>query len=106
MEFEILDYPELPAITKKAEKLVVMIHGIGSDGDDLISLAPYIQKSFPNMHFISPHGVEQYDMAHFGRQWFSIRHRSQEAVVPLAEKARLVLEEIITKKEKELSVRK
>lgn len=63
-----MDYPEIKSLNKKADKLVVMLHGVGSDGNDLISLVPYIQNSLPNCHFISPHAIEPYDMAPFGRQ--------------------------------------
>ena len=65
-------YPELEALNKPPKKLVVLLHGVGADGYDLISLAPLMQRDLPNCHFISPHGVEPFDMAPFGRQWFSL----------------------------------
>ena len=54
---QFLDYPEVASLNAIPEKLVVMLHGVGSDGNDLISLVPYIQKAMPTCHFISPHGV-------------------------------------------------
>ncbi|MDP4709518.1 MAG: alpha/beta hydrolase [Rickettsiaceae bacterium] len=78
-----MDYPEIKALNKKADKLVVMLHGVGSDGNDLISLVPYIQNSLPNCHFISPHAIEAYDMAPFGRQWFSLQDRTPATITKL-----------------------
>ncbi len=46
--------PELPKLSgptleplggRKPEQLVIMCHGVGSDGDDLIGLAPVFSKS-------------------------------------------------------------
>ena len=73
---ELLNIPEVSAIDNPAKKLVVLLHGVGSDGHDLISLVPFIQKELPEYHFISPHGIEAYDMAPFGRQWFSLADRT------------------------------
>lgn len=78
-----MDYPEIKALNKKADKLVVMLHGVGSDGNDLISLVPYIQNSLPNCHFISSHAIEAYDMAPFGRQWFSLQDRTPATITKL-----------------------
>ena len=78
-----MDYPEIKPLNKKSDKLVVMLHGVGSDGNDLISLVPYIQNSLPNCHFISPHAIEAYDMAPFGRQWFSLQDRTPATITKL-----------------------
>jgi phospholipase/carboxylesterase len=99
-----LEYPEIPALTKNPDKLVVLLHGVGSDGHDLISLVPYIQKSLPSCHFISPHGVEAYDMAPFGRQWFSIADRTPEIIRNLTDNNAKLVKELITKKQQELEL--
>jgi hypothetical protein len=62
-ENQFLDYPEIASLTPTPEKLVVLLHGLGSDGNDLINLVPYIQKAMPACHFISPHGIEAYDIS-------------------------------------------
>jgi phospholipase/carboxylesterase len=95
-----MDYPEIKPLNKKADKLVVMLHGVGSDGNDLISLVPYIQNSLPKCHFISPHAIEPYDMAPFGRQWFSLQDRTPATITKLvASNAPLALELIKVKQE-------
>lgn len=41
---QFLDYPEIASLTPIPEKLLVLLHGLGSDGNDLINLVPFIQK--------------------------------------------------------------
>ncbi|MBF0336047.1 MAG: phospholipase, partial [Alphaproteobacteria bacterium] len=60
-----------PASGRAARQLVVLLHGVGADGDDLIGLAPYFAQVLPDAAFASPHAPFPYDMAPFGRQWFS-----------------------------------
>jgi phospholipase/carboxylesterase len=99
-----LPYPEVNSINQPAEKLVVFIHGLGSDGNDLIGLTPFMQKDLPDCHFISPHGIEAYDMAPFGRQWFSLIDRDPKTVIHLAGINTPLLSEIIKEKQVELSI--
>ena len=99
-----MEYPEIKPLNGKADKLMVMLHGVGSDGNDLISLVPYIQKSLPNYHFISPHGVEPYDMAPFGRQWFSLQDCSLATIMKLIAASVLPTLKLIQDKQKELSL--
>jgi phospholipase/carboxylesterase len=54
-------------------QLVVLLHGVGADGNDLISLAPELARRLPDAAFVAPDAPEPCDMAHFGRQWFSLR---------------------------------
>ncbi len=49
------DGPRLaPASGGKPRSLVVLLHGYGSNGDDLISLAPLIQPMLPDTAFVAP----------------------------------------------------
>jgi phospholipase/carboxylesterase len=98
------DYPEIKALNNKPTKLMVFLHGVGSDGNDLISLVPYIQKSLAEYHFVSPHGVESYDMAPFGRQWFSLRDRASNTIIKLAKDNAPKVQEQIKLKQKELNI--
>lgn len=52
-----------------------MLHGVGSDGSDLISLAPYWAHATPGALFVSPDAPNPYDMAPSGRQWFSLTNK-------------------------------
>ena len=71
----------LPASGGRAKQLVVLLHGLGADGNDLISLAPQIAKVLPDAAFISPNAPEPCDMAPMGYQWFSLQDRSHDAML-------------------------
>ena len=62
-------------------ELVVLLHGLGADGNDLISLAPLFAQVLPGAAFVAPNAPFPCDMASFGRQWFSFQDREPEAVV-------------------------
>lgn len=95
---------EIKSSNQKAEKLMVMLHGVGSDENDLISLAPFFQESFPDYHFFSPNGIEPYDMAPFGRQWFSLQDRSSSTIMNLIEKNTPSILNLIKDKQNELGL--
>jgi len=65
-----------PAEGGAPRKLVLLIHGLGADGFDLIDLAPGWGKAVPQALFIAPHGFEPCDLAPYGRQWFSAQDRT------------------------------
>lgn len=68
-----IDGPRMPpAKGGKADALVVLLHGYGSNGNDLISLAPYWAKDLPNVAFVAPNGIEPVPQAPGGYQWFPI----------------------------------
>lgn len=90
---------EIPPFNKeKPKNLVVLLHGLGSDGQDLISLVPYFYESMPDSHFYSPNGIEKCDMAPFGYQWFSLKNREAKAMIKeLETKSEIVLDLIESK---------
>ncbi len=61
------------------EQVVVMLHGVGSNGQDLISLAPMLSEKLPKTMFISPDAPFPCDMVPPGYpnsyQWFSLQDR-------------------------------
>ena len=65
-----LSGPRLPPQNGKATHLVVLCHGYGSDGNDLIELAPHWQRVLPGAAFVAPDAPEPCPGA--GRQWFPI----------------------------------
>jgi phospholipase/carboxylesterase len=76
-----LSGPRLPpASGGAAQQLVVLLHGLGADGNDLIGLALHWAQALPDAEFVSPHAPEPCDMARMGRQWFSVQDRSPEAM--------------------------
>lgn len=71
-----LSGPETAPKSGTVKRLVIFLHGVGADGNDLISLAPMIAPALPDTHFISPNAPLKFDMAPFGYQWFSLMDRS------------------------------
>jgi phospholipase/carboxylesterase len=69
-----------PASGGPAKQLVILLHGVGADGDDLISLADYWGTLLPDAEFISPNAPDPCDMSPYGFQWFSLLDRSMPAL--------------------------
>jgi len=67
-----------PAAGGAPRQLVILLHGWGADGNDLIGLAPALAPVLPNAEFLSPDAPFPCD-AGFGRQWFSLGDRSPES---------------------------
>lgn len=65
-----------PASKAAARQLVVLCHGVGADGHDLIDLAPSWARALPDAAFAAPDAPQPYDMAPHGRQWFSLADRA------------------------------
>jgi phospholipase/carboxylesterase len=70
-----------PASGGKPRRLVILLHGLGADGNDLIGLAPYWARLLPDAEYLSPNAPFPCDMAPYGYQWFSSQDRSPEAVL-------------------------
>jgi len=70
-----------PVSGGKPRQLVVLLHGVGADGNDLIGLAPYWAPALPDAEFVSPDAPFPCDMAPYGRQWFSLQNRSADALL-------------------------
>lgn len=70
-----------PASGGKPRRLVILLHGLGADGNDLIGLAPYWARLLPNAEFVSPNAPFPCDTVPYGYQWFSSQDRSPEAVL-------------------------
>ena len=64
--------PMVAAASGRAMQLVVLCHGYGSDGNDLIALAPFWQQLLPDADFVSPNAPQRCDGNPMGYQWFPI----------------------------------
>jgi phospholipase/carboxylesterase len=92
-----------PADGGEPQQLVILLHGVGSDGDDLIGLAPYFQKILPGALFISPNAPYAFDMAPpgfqgGGYQWFSLQDMAPEARLAGTQTTAPVLDAFIDQK--------
>jgi phospholipase/carboxylesterase len=86
-------YP--PQSGDKPRRLVILLHGLGADGNDLIGLAPYWAPMVPDAEFVSPNAPFPCDMAPFGFQWLSARDPSPEARLAGARAAGTILDAFI-----------
>jgi phospholipase/carboxylesterase len=69
----LLDGPRLaPLSGSGADALVVLLHGYGSNGEDLISLAAMVQPTLPNAAFIAPDAPTRIPHMAAAYQWWPI----------------------------------
>ncbi len=68
-------------------QLVVLLHGWGASGDDLIGLADGWGPRLPETAFVAPHAPHPCESNPFGRQWFSLANPDPRSLSLGAEKA-------------------
>ena len=61
-----------PEKSKKIENVIVLLHGYGGDGKDIIVLALNWRRHMPNTLFICPNGHEPCEINPSGFQWFDL----------------------------------
>jgi len=69
-----------PASGEAPRQLVVLLHGRGANGHDLIGLAPVLAEHFPDALFLAPDAPQPVDLAPVGLQWFSLTERTPETI--------------------------
>ena len=71
--------PELAPISGEApERLIVLLHGLGADGADLLALGEVLSRVFPTAQFVAPDAPYTCDIAPTGKQWFSLQDLSRD----------------------------
>ncbi len=70
-----LDGPRLLPASQKAAQLVVLLHGYGANGNDLIAIGKEWRNLLPDAAFAAPHAPEPCPQAPGGRQWFRLTMR-------------------------------
>ena len=76
---KMLNGPRLPPARGAATHLVVLCHGYGADGNDLIGLAPIWQRLMPTVAFAAPNAAERCAGSP-GYQWFAISRLDPHAM--------------------------
>jgi phospholipase/carboxylesterase len=84
-----------PASGGKPSRLVILLHGLGADGNDLIGLAPHWARLLPTAEFLSPNAPFPCDMAPYGYQWYSSQDRTPEAALAGVRAAAPILDAFI-----------
>src|SRR5207237_5734217 len=62
----------------KSSRLVILLHGLGADGNDLIGLQQYWGRLVPDAEFISPNAPFPCDMAPYGYEWSELHERTPQ----------------------------
>lgn len=65
-----------PAAGGAPRQLIVLCHGLGADGHDLIDIGAAWRQAVPHAAFAAPDAPFACDMAPMGRQWFSVADRT------------------------------
>jgi phospholipase/carboxylesterase len=84
-----------PAAGGAPQQIVVLLHGYGADGNDLIALAPGWARALPNALFLSPHAPQPLEAGPWGRQWFSLREMTPAALAEGAKSAAPTLDRFL-----------
>lgn len=81
-----------PAAGGRPRQLVVLLHGYGADGRDLLGLAPAWMRSLPNAEFVAPNAPFPCEMAPYGYQWFGFEGRGPEEILAGTRAAAAILD--------------
>jgi phospholipase/carboxylesterase len=65
-----------PASGQVPDSLVILLHGYGSNGQDLIGLVPYWRDALPGALFLAPNAPDPCPGAPGGYQWWPLTDRS------------------------------
>lgn len=84
-----------PKSGQAADSLVILLHGYGSNGDDLIALADQWAPILPNTEFVSPNAPDEVGLAPNGYQWFELTGLNEDAMAEGAREARPVVDQFI-----------
>ena len=84
-----------PLAGGKPRRLVILLHGLGADGNDLIGLQQYWGRLLPDAEFVSPNAPFPCDMAPYGHQWFSVQDRTPAAMLAGVRAAAPILDAFI-----------
>jgi phospholipase/carboxylesterase len=82
------------------KQIVLLLHGFGSSGSDMISLAPTWQQSLPDALFLAPHAPQRCSFG-AGYQWWGLSDLSPSALAAGAIQAAPAIDEFITRKLKQ-----
>ena len=79
-EVPLLNGPTSPPAAGGAPRsVVILLHGYGSNGADLIGLVPYWRAALPHTLFLAPDAPQPCPGAPGGRQWWPLTSLSPEA---------------------------
>ena len=79
-------------------KIILLLHGFGSSGTDMISLAPQWQDALPDTLFLAPHAPQRCSMMGAGYQWWGLSGFAPSALAAGAASAAPAIDAFIDRK--------
>jgi phospholipase/carboxylesterase len=89
-----------PSSGSVPKQIVLLLHGYGSSGADMIALAPTWQKELPDALFLAPHAPQRCGMG-AGYQWWALTNINPQALAAGAAMAAPAIDEFIDRKLKQ-----
>ena len=80
------------------KQIVLLLHGYGSSGTDMISLAPHWQDALPEALFLAPHAPQRCGMMAAGYQWWGLSGFAPQALAAGAASAAPAINAFIDRK--------
>ena len=80
------------------KQIVLLLHGYGSSGADMISLAPHWQETLPDALFLAPHAPQRCGMMTAGYQWWGLSGFDSRALAAGAASAAPAIDAFIDRK--------
>lgn len=80
------------------QQIVLLLHGYGSSGTDMISLAPHWQEALPDALFLAPHAPQRCGMLAAGYQWWGLSGFAPQALAAGAASAAPAIDAFIDRK--------
>jgi len=87
-----------PRSGNKPKNIVLLLHGYGSSGADMIALAPQWQDALPDTLFLAPHAPQRCGMMGAGYQWWGLSGFAPAALAAGAASAAPAIDAFIDRK--------
>lgn len=81
------------------KQIVMLLHGFGSNGADMIALAPQWQDVLPDALFLAPHAPQRCGMMGMGYQWWGLTGFAPSALAAGAASAAPAINDFIDRKQ-------
>jgi phospholipase/carboxylesterase len=94
--FELTGPTAGPLQEGRPKHLVILLHGYGANGDDLIGLAPVWAPVLPDTLFVAPNAPYPCDMNPYGFQWFGISNLRPDIMLEGARSVAPTLDAFLT----------
>lgn len=80
------------------KQIVLLLHGYGSSGADLIALAPHWQRDLPDALFLAPNAPQRLSYMSSGYQWWPLSDFTPQALASGAASAAPAIDSFIERK--------